>query len=175
MVEIQSTYFNDILKAHENMIYHLINKLGIRDPDKEFYQEGVIAIWRAVETYDENRGKFSSYAYFLIEKGLLSLIRQRNRQVEKDNYYLEKLSTDESRVLTSLEIGFDPYLLNSIEEILTDNQLKWFKLFVLEDLSIKEIANIENVTEDAVKNWGRLARPKLRALLKDDGIQLQFN
>ncbi|WP_226037833.1 sigma-70 family RNA polymerase sigma factor [Aquibacillus saliphilus] len=175
MVEIKSNYFNDILKAHEKIIFHLINRLGIRDPDKEFYQEGVIAMWRAVETYDETRGKFSSYAYFLIEKALLSLIRQRNRQSEKDNLYLDNLSNYDRQVSSALELEFDPYLLERIKRVLTDNQMKWFTLYVLEDLPVKEIAMKEDVTEDAVKNWGRRAKPKLRVLLKSDQDELQLN
>jgi len=33
---------------------------------------------------------------------------------------------------------------------------------VIEDLSIKEVAAREKVTVDAVKNWGRLAKRKLK-------------
>lgn len=61
---VNETNFTEVVLEHENMIHYLIYRLGIRDPEREFYQEGVIAIWKATKTYDESRGKFSSYAYF---------------------------------------------------------------------------------------------------------------
>ncbi|MDL4839107.1 sigma-70 family RNA polymerase sigma factor [Aquibacillus rhizosphaerae] len=158
--------FEEIVKQHENMIHHLIHKCGIRDYNQEFYQEGMIALWKAAKTYDESRGKFSSYAYFLIEKGLLSLIRSQNHQVEKQEACVSGLSMERARMSDSFEIGFDPYLLHMIEENLTENQMKWFTMFVLNDRPIKEIAATLNVTEDAVKNWARHAKPKIRKLLQ---------
>ena len=64
MLELDDYQFNDVLRDHEKMIYYLIHKLGIRNGEDEFYQEGVIALWKASETYDEARGKFSTYAYW---------------------------------------------------------------------------------------------------------------
>ncbi|SET50339.1 DNA-directed RNA polymerase [Salinibacillus kushneri] len=81
---VQASDFNNLLKKHENIIFHLIHKYGIRDPENEFYQEGIITLWKAFETYDETKGKFSTYAYFLIQKKFLTLIRKHNRQWEKN-------------------------------------------------------------------------------------------
>lgn len=45
---------------------------------------------------------------------------------------------------------------------LTSNQWKWVYYFIIADLSIKEIMEIENVSADAVKGWGRATKKKLR-------------
>ncbi|WP_153729528.1 sigma-70 family RNA polymerase sigma factor [Salinibacillus xinjiangensis] len=165
---VETSDFQEVINDHERIIYHLIQKYGIRDPQGEFYQEGLFALWRAYETYEEKQGKFSSYAYFLIQKALLSLIRARNHQKEKDEVYRAHQTIDMSQVSATLEMGFDPYLYDQIKEVLTDNEMKWFTLFIFEDLTIKKIANKEQVTKDAVKNWGRRAKGKIKKLLIND-------
>ncbi|SDJ97801.1 sigma-70 family RNA polymerase sigma factor [Sediminibacillus albus] len=169
MAEGEIKSFNDILTEYENMIYYLIMKLGIRDSEKEFYQEGMIALWEAVESYNAKRGKFSSYAYFRIEKAMLSLIRKRNRQKENEQAYISQVKAQQGNTAAFLEEGLDPYLHARIAQVLTDKQMKWFTSFVLEDLSLRTISEQEQVTIDAVKNWARNAKPKIQPLLRDDG------
>ncbi|SDM58647.1 sigma-70 family RNA polymerase sigma factor [Sediminibacillus halophilus] len=161
--------FEEVLATHERMIYYLINKWSIRDPEKEFYQEATIALWQAYESYDPARGKFSTYAYFHIEKALLSVIRKQTRQQEKQEMYILMEKSDPGRVVTFLQEGIDPYLLARLENVLTDKQMTWFQLYVLEDLSVKAIAQKEKVTTAAVKNWARAAKPKIRRVLCADG------
>lgn len=168
MLELDDYQFNDVLRDHEKMIYYLIHKLGIRNGEDEFYQEGVIALWKASETYDEARGKFSTYAYFLIHKALLSLIRKRNRQIEIENAYKIMITADISQLTATIETDFDAYLLKKIEQALTKNQMTWFRLFVLEDLSVKKVAEREGVSLDSVKSWGKRARPKIQQLLDSE-------
>ncbi|MBB6454559.1 RNA polymerase sigma factor (sigma-70 family) [Salirhabdus euzebyi] len=166
MVEVKKQPFNDVLKEYDRIIYHLIHRLGIRDPYREFYQEGVIALWKAYETYDEDKGgKFSTYAYFRIEKALLSSIRDQNRRQEKEEKYKQIMFTFENLVTTDEYDLIDMYTLEKIKAALSEKQLIWFTSFVLNDLSVKEIAENEGVTVDAVKNWARLAKPKIRKLL----------
>ncbi|WP_077624525.1 sigma-70 family RNA polymerase sigma factor [Sediminibacillus massiliensis] len=166
MSDISMKSFGEILGEYENMIHYLIYKLGIRDPEKEFYQEGTVALWKAVEAYEKKRGKFSSYAYFRIEKALLSLIRKNNRNMENEAAYLNSCSMDTTPLTSTLDIDFDPYLLESIKQALTDNQMKWFSLFVLEDMPIKVIAEKEDVTVNTVKSWARHAKPRIREILR---------
>ncbi|UFT98776.1 sigma-70 family RNA polymerase sigma factor [Radiobacillus kanasensis] len=156
--------FNGILEKYENMIFYLIHKLGIRDPNNEFYQKGVIALWKAIDSYDPERGKFSSYAYFLIEKALIGLIRKKQRTIDKEAYFRNSVQPDS--LVTNIELSIDPYVIEKIKNKLTYGQWKWFNLYVLQDLSVKDIATRENVSIDAVKNWGRRAKPKLKKLLK---------
>ncbi|WP_112182088.1 MULTISPECIES: sigma-70 family RNA polymerase sigma factor [Paraliobacillus] len=159
--------FENVLTDHENIIYYLIKKYGIRDPDQEFYQEGLIALWKAMDNYNETRGKFSSYAYFLIDKTFLTMIRTRNRHTEKQEAYIATVSRERDNLITELEEEpvIDPYLLDQIKQNLTEKQMTWFTLAVLYEKSYKEIAKQEKVTENAVKNWARLAKPKIQLII----------
>src|SRR5699024_2697296 len=44
---------------------------------------------------------------------------------------------------------------------LSEKQWKWIEYRVIADLSVKEVMEIEDVTADAVKGWGREVRKKL--------------
>ncbi|QDP41430.1 sigma-70 family RNA polymerase sigma factor [Radiobacillus deserti] len=154
--------FRHVLEDYENMVYYLIHKLGIRDTDGEFYQEGIIALWKASQSYNPKRGKFSSYAYFLIEKALIGLMKQQHRKMEKEQYFKAIMKGDS--LVKEVELEFDPYLIREIRRSLTPVQWNWFYLHILQDKSIKEIACEQNVSIDAVKNWGRRAKPKLKKL-----------
>jgi len=44
---------------------------------------------------------------------------------------------------------------------LSEKQWKWVEYVVIADLSVKEVMEIEDVTADAVKGWGREVRRKL--------------
>ncbi|WP_296361118.1 sigma factor-like helix-turn-helix DNA-binding protein [Virgibacillus sp.] len=48
--------------------------------------------------------------------------------------------------------------------MLSKNQWTWLKLFIIEDMTTKAIAEREGVSVDAVKSWGKEARKKLQKL-----------
>src|SRR5699024_5904783 len=56
----------------------------------------------------------------------------------------------------------DKAFWNEIQNRLSDKQWKWVKYFIIADLTIQEIMEIENVSDTAVKSWGREVRRKLR-------------
>lgn len=154
-----------LIHEFEPMIYHLLHKYGIRDVEGEFYQVAIIALWRAWKSYDPKKGKFSTYAYFSMQKAFFTFMRnEKNIQKRKDKY--EAYARPDS-LLYYNEIPFDPYLLSAIQEALTTKQMKWFNGFILRQQTIKQIALQENVTENTVKNWARLAKPKIKKILRN--------
>ncbi|RCW77340.1 sigma-70 family RNA polymerase sigma factor [Saliterribacillus persicus] len=160
--------FSQLLKEFEPLIYHLIKKYGIRDPEDEFYQEAAISLWQAYQSYDKEKAKFSTYAYYCISRTLCNLIAKDQKEIAKKEKVLSATTFEDLLVENKTGIGIDAGLLKKIRTSLTDNQWKWFLHFVIEDKSIKEIAGKENVTEDAVKNWGRLAKKKVQKILVDE-------
>lgn len=152
--------FNEVAEQFSPMIHHIIHKLRIRDPHKDFYQEGLLALWEAVQNYKEEKGKLSSYIYFIVRNRLVSKMRKDNRVAEKDEEFA--LLLEGEAVCYDASFTIDPYFYKEIVVTLTGNQRKWFDDYVLRDLSIKDIAEREGTTTNAVKNWGRHAKEKLR-------------
>ena len=56
----------------------------------------------------------------------------------------------------------DDAFWEEVRSRLTENQWKWVEYFIIADLTIKEIMEIEGVSADAVKGWGRAVRRKLK-------------
>ncbi|GAE92430.1 hypothetical protein JCM21714_1429 [Gracilibacillus boraciitolerans JCM 21714] len=155
--------FASILKEHEKMIFHLINKYQIQDIEGEFYQEGMIAVWHALQTYDQTKSKLSTYVYYCITRRFLNKIKKENSEREKFQIWFDQVTMEDIQIEDQLDV--DSQLLIDIQNILSLKQWQWFVLFILRDRPVKEIADNFDVTENAVKNWGKQARPKIKLLL----------
>lgn len=154
--------FESILKEYESMIYHLLNKYQVNDPEKEYYQELVITLWKATREYQEGRMKFSTYAYSKMNYRLIDLFRKNNRDRE-----LAELMTKEQRdqmVFHEVSYERDPVFTQQIRGILTEREWLWFDGQILQGKKLVEIARDHNVSADAVRNWKRRAVVKIRRL-----------
>ncbi|MGY0691355.1 sigma-70 family RNA polymerase sigma factor [Virgibacillus sp. FSP13] len=165
--------FEEIVNQHEGRIYYYIHKLNINDPHKEFYQEGLCALWSACETYQPEKCLLDTYLNYTIRNRLVDLLRKKQREQKSDEYFYQ----EETKMIESgnrcnqmnLPVDKDPPMPNENLELwgqvkaqLTVNQWKWIDFYILRDLSIKEIAEQEGVTVDAVKGWARQAKRKLK-------------
>ncbi|GAB2545384.1 sigma-70 family RNA polymerase sigma factor [Gracilibacillus alcaliphilus] len=156
--------YEQTLAEHERMIYHLIHKYQIRDQEGEFYQEGLIALWHALKSHDPAKSKFSTYAYSCISRRFINKMKKENREREQIQRLQEQASIDD--LITEDEHVFDPVFFQAIQRTLSPKQWWWFIGYICRDQSVKEIAAQHQVTENAVKNWGKHARPKLQQLVQ---------
>lgn len=166
--------FEVFFKANERRIHFQIQKLGIHGSwYSEFYTEGIFALWQAYRNFDPTLGKLGTYLNYRIRYRLIDLIRKKEREQARDQAYQAQQKIDhtdgnyrrhenQSLVpLPTLKVK-DTSIWHDIRSQLTENQWKWVKYFIIADLTIKEIMEIENVTANAVKGWGREVRKKLR-------------
>ncbi|WP_028783931.1 sigma-70 family RNA polymerase sigma factor [Thalassobacillus devorans] len=154
--------FEEILKQYDNMIHYHIHKLHINDPEQEFYQEGCIALWEAYQSFDPERGAFRQLANYKIHHRFIDLIRKHSKAAENEKNYVDQHANLEDN--STYDQPEDYYLWNRLKNELTEKQWKWVKYFIVEDLPYAVIAKKENTTVDAVKNWGREAKKKLKLM-----------
>ncbi|MEC5271732.1 sigma-70 family RNA polymerase sigma factor [Caldifermentibacillus hisashii] len=177
MKEKEKFTFEEIFQQNEKRIYYHMHKLGIRDPDGEFYSEGLFALWNAYKRYESNKGPLSTYFNYTIRNRLIDLLRKKLTVAENEANFIEKeISTayngnkygdSKMPIIDSSGIKMvDDQLWNQAYSILSKNQKKWLYYYIVRDMSIKEIAEKENVTVEAVKSWGKEARKKLKNYLK---------
>ncbi|MFC4402937.1 sigma-70 family RNA polymerase sigma factor [Gracilibacillus xinjiangensis] len=155
--------FEDVLQENERIIHHLIHKYRIRDREGDFYQEGLIALWEAVQTYDESRSKLSTHIYNCISSRFLNKIKKENREKEQLKTWLINIKAEDLLIEDRDEL--DKQLLRDIRKVLSDRQWCWFYHFVLHDQPARDIARHYCVTDHAVKSWARSARSKIQQLL----------
>ncbi len=166
--------FEEIFKQNERRIHYQIHKMHIRDPHQEFFQEGLVALWNAYETYQPDKGPMATYFNYMIRNRLIDRIRRDTRQNEihqeaaheqrtqytDGNYHR---GTEGSRPIVAdqpLPLK-DSSLWGNLQSQLTDKQWKWVYYVIIQEMPYKTIAEQENTTVDAVKNWGREVKKKI--------------
>ena len=173
--------FEEIFKQNERRIYYQIQRLGIYDSSREFYTEGLYAMWIAYKKYQPDKGPLATYFNYTIRNRLIDLLRKKARtlQVEEksrvesktqfmDGNYIRNSHTSYPLPKVSDILLDDPIPWRQLKPRLTENQWKWVYFYILGDMSVKEIAIQENTTAEAVKSWGKQVRKKLKRMQEDD-------
>src|SRR5699024_4265348 len=166
--------FEQFFKANGHRIHFEIHRLGIpTNLHDEFYTEGIVALWKAYQEMDASKGNPGTFLNYRIRFRLIDLIRKKKREEENEEAFMQHSNTEMTNgarhrhsntplvKIPDIPVS-DAALWHNIRQQLTTNQWKWVYYFIIADLSIKEIMEIENVTADAVKGWGRSAKKKLR-------------
>ncbi|WP_188455686.1 sigma-70 family RNA polymerase sigma factor [Virgibacillus oceani] len=167
--------FEEIFNQNERRIHYQIHRLNINDPHKDFYQEGLCAMWNAYEKYEADKGPMATYFNYTIRNRLIDKIRKEKHDTKHaaDSIVISEAEIDDGNHLkmngnTYPIVGYsglngkDPYLWERLKSELTENQWKWVNLYIMHDMSVKAIADQEETTVDAVKSWGKQVRRKLK-------------
>jgi RNA polymerase sigma factor (sigma-70 family) len=157
--------FEQLAAQYEPMIYKIIHSLHIYKNMEEFYQIGLIGLWEAQNSFDAAKGNFTSYAYPFIKGRLLSELTNTSKLEE--HFVIPKVEYWQTAEGYLEEQPCEIQMLLSYCEGLTENQTKWVLYTFVDDLSVKEIATMENVSISAVKLWRKGAREKLKTRCYD--------
>lgn len=166
--------FELFFRQHEARVHFQIHRLGISSAwYDDFYAEGILALWDAYKEFDEARGDLGTFVNYKVRFRLIDLLRKKLRRQEVMEEAIEeaKVSLDSGnrhrgtgRSLVEpvgIELKDDTFW-QKVRSRLTKRQWLWVKYFIIADLSVKEIMELEDVSADAVKGWGREVRRKLR-------------
>src|SRR5699024_7017290 len=110
-----------------------ILKLGIKDPEQDYYSEGLFAMWHAYKKYNPDKGPLATYFNFVIRNRLIDRIRKDRKVSENQENYLQiaKVNLDDGNtfglmklpVINKTEIELpDDYFWSKIKKRLTKNQ-----------------------------------------------------
>ncbi|GAA0451458.1 sigma-70 family RNA polymerase sigma factor [Alkalibacillus silvisoli] len=155
--------FEDIYIKYKRMIHYQIHKLNLRDPHQEFFQEGIIALWEAHQKYGHDP-TFPKLATIHIRSRLIDLIRKQKRIQDKEA--LDEFIQEQPVLNNNIE-HYDPQFWSTVRKHLSDKQWIFIQKRIIEGHSIKEIAQQEEASIDAVKGWGQAAKRKLRSIMTD--------
>src|SRR5690625_4472437 len=166
--------FNTFFQANERRIYYQLYRLAIQQSlHEECYSEGVLAMRDSYKNYQPGKGDIGTYMNYRIRFRVIDLIR-KNKRDESNMQVVEYEQTihidDGNRQSQSKYplvhargiIVQDEVFWQEVRKSLTEKQWKWVHYFIIADLTIKEIMEIENVSADAVKSWAQQVKKKLR-------------
>src|SRR5699024_9731941 len=166
--------FEEIFKENERRIHYHIHKLRIKDPDNEFYVEGIHAMSNDYKTSQPEKGTLSTYFNYMMRYRLIDMLEKQTGEEKQLERIVqeERLKYDDgNRKRTAKLPVIDPVgvrvkeehsLWQGVRKRLTEKQWKWVYYYIILEMPMKAIAVKEGVSVDAVKGWGREARRKLR-------------
>ncbi|WP_368901456.1 sigma-70 family RNA polymerase sigma factor [Oceanobacillus oncorhynchi] len=178
----------DFIEQNQRRVYYQMARLQINDKDGEYFQEGLVAMWRAYENYNPDKGPLATYMNFEIRNRLLNVfhksilerkyIEQLGHQQEVETQAGNYMDGKKKKILSKNEGGTNPQEkldqesetdFSEFTSILTEKQKVWFNCAIIEGLSNQEIAEKEQVSLEAVKSWAKSAKRKLRKMDWDRG------
>lgn len=95
---------NDFVELNKKLVYSIVNKYASNYNKEDLYQVGMIAVMKASEMFDKDKGvKFSTFAYKYILGEILKYIREdKGIRVSRDiiSYYIKIMNLKEQIYLT---------------------------------------------------------------------------
>ncbi|KON88194.1 RNA polymerase sigma24 factor [Sporosarcina globispora] len=157
--------FEELAVKYKPMIHKIIRSLNIYKNKDDFYQLGLITLWQVWKNYDADKGTLASYAYSMIKGKIMNELAKQTQQSDRYLYPEENFwdFIEDTSLFPSTDSTQE--LFNKCR-ILSANQMKWLQYTLCEQMSVKEIAEKEQVSISAVKNWRHGAREKLKKIMK---------
>lgn len=144
----------------EPIIYYQLHRLGLfkrfysyRD---DFLQEGRMAIWKALQSYDPDKGaKLTTYVNIVVRNFLLNYVRTMKLYQNERN-----IPFDEEQYL----VDFDPIenMAELINDYAADNHKSILTDYFVEGLTQQEVAAKNGVSQQWVSNIVSRFRERLK-------------
>ncbi|PFK38319.1 RNA polymerase subunit sigma-70 [Bacillus cereus] len=71
--------FTEAVTLYEKMIKNQMRKLCLYKDYEEYYQCGLIGLWKAYEKYEGEKGAFSAYAFVTVRGYLLEKLKKESK------------------------------------------------------------------------------------------------
>lgn len=164
--------FIKLYEMHKNEVYYFaLKKMGNREDAEEIVQDTFVNVFKKIDTL-KDKNAFKPWLYQICHRKCIEMYRKRGRIVEREeedykefeNYLVEEdaLSLPDVSLLTK-EVS--EAVLRLVEE-LPDTQKTTVLLYYFEELSIKEIAEIQECSENTVKGRLLYARKAIKTKIE---------
>ena len=165
--------FNFLLSQHHRMIYKLINSYNLENGDyaidpHDLYQEGCIALYNSVFSFEEEKNvKFSTYAYLCIKSAIIKQIKEYDRRYSEEAYSLDvarRLKFETAVEDNPLKYHHEQQYREKLKQFMNrlDEQDQQILELRTQDLSYRQIAEKLNINAKRVDNRIQVLRRHLR-------------
>lgn len=170
---------NIIIKEHEKLIYSIVNSFSINCSDydlskEDMFQEGLIGLMQAIESYNFEKGtKFSTFAYPIIFRRVSKEYKKQYTRYFEECFSYSKLDEIDRFILTQTTYVGD------IPEMYVDTRSKSDLLFELvkdldeEDKTILQLRLLSYTYDEIAQKLNTTSRKvdyrlrKIRKEIKD--------
>ncbi|RSL35402.1 sigma-70 family RNA polymerase sigma factor [Salibacterium salarium] len=157
------TPFEEVAADFTPLVTGMMKRLRIYKNKEEFMQIGFIALWKAYEKYEADKGAFSSYAYMCVKGEMLAHLNKEANYDERNQLHSfedhHEPPAPESLTVQQEIDSITPYLKH-----LSKREQAWVLEYSVNGRGITEISKKYNVSITTVKSWRKSALKKLRQL-----------
>jgi RNA polymerase sigma factor (sigma-70 family) len=165
-ISMKNTPFEEVAAMFEPLIKSQIKRYHLTNHFDQYYQAGLLGLWKAYETYNPEKGQFSSFAFIHVRGRILQELRNEMKRQETEITHDPHNSLSFQQLSHQDHIPFlEDETLNLYLMHLTENQQRWVVHRVFQMNTEAEIAKTFGVTLYAVKSWRKAAIKKLRTVL----------
>ena len=160
--------FSELVERYQQFVFTLaLRVVKVREEAEEVAQDSFLKAFEALESF-RGEAKFSSWLYSIVYRKALDRVRKNNktRTLEIVDDIVESEAETIENALHYLEVKERNKYLQAAISDLSEDSAAIVSLFYFEELSIKEIASITELSEDNVKIKLYRSRKRLYALLK---------
>ncbi len=150
-----------LARIYAPLIKKVIRYYGIfldRGEREDLFLEGLLAMIRAISTYDEKKGPFENMLFISVRNAVFDMLSKKKRIAQSTKYIPESDFDIEETVILKDEIKEFSNLLTSFE--------KEVFLLYLNGYKIKEIANKTGKSYKSIDNAIQRIRQKARDFIK---------
>ncbi|MCR4633841.1 MAG: sigma-70 family RNA polymerase sigma factor [Erysipelotrichaceae bacterium] len=173
--------FSALVNQYRRMIYKIIYTYNLDSGDfridaEDLFQEGCLALYDSVFSYEEGRNvRFSTYAYLVIKGKIRDRLRTLSRSQGEGVYSLEKATDHDLRFCVCsepLQYHREQVIKERIDRFFAglkeeDRQILQMKK---EDCSYKQISERLGINRKKVDNRIRYLKKRLKKQLQEDGF-----
>ena len=163
-----SSAFGELVDRYQNFVFTIaIRMLKVTEEAEEVAQDSFIKAFNSLASF-RGEAKFSTWLYRIVYHKALDRIKKNKRQ---QTYEIIEEITDDSldHIENGLEFMLSEERNNMIRKCiaqLPEEDAAIISLYYFEEQSVKEIAEITNLTEDNIKIKLYRSRKKLFSLLE---------
>jgi len=157
--------FAEIVDQHKNLVYSILLRMtDDHDEANDLAQEVFIKVFRQLKQF-KGKSKLSTWIYKIAYFHGLSYLRKRKRwstdvnsvDIESNDDINEEIALDELK-------GHVSECIRNLKPL----ERTAITLFYLEEMSVKEVAEIMNITESYVKVTVHRAKKSLKEMIKKE-------
>jgi RNA polymerase sigma-70 factor (ECF subfamily) len=157
--------FGILYDYYQPKIYRFIFiKTGSKEDSEDLTHQVFLSAWQKIEEYEERGFPFSGWLYQIARNAVIDFYRSKRHNVQLEE--VENILPDNSYIEEDIDLKIKlEKLMNAIKQLKTDYQDVVIMRFV-DDLSVREVANILNKSEGSIKLMQHRAIKKLKEIFE---------
>ena len=161
--------FAMLVSKYKDMIFTLaLRMVGNREEAEEIAQDAFVKTYRSLESF-KGTSKFSTWLYRIVYNTSLDYLKKKKRTVNSD--HIDEVNEADighmQDAMSYIEAKEKKQIIENALLQLPEEERVLLTLFYFEELSLKEITKVVNISYDNVKIKLHRSRKKLYHILKN--------